>query len=516
MSQTLVTTRNGLSTGGRRHLLRSITVLFIAGSCFGQPTVSLSPTSGPPTRYVLVTGSGFAPNTAVDIYFQTHDEALAITDNSGSFSQIAIRTPASALPGKYWVSAVQRSTGTGAQAPFQVHTNWAQSQFSANHTGLNPYENVLNPSNVGNIDLRWSYPFGVPVWTSPAVANGVVYVGSVSYVPYNLTVSALSASTGALLWNYIAGGQTYAPALANGVAYVTSTDGSVNALNAGTGALLWKYTTGGPIQYSATVASGVVYVGSNDGNVYALSAATGTLQWSYNTRNLLPITSPAVANGVVYFASWNSTLYALNAGTGAPLWVYGFGNNVIPSSAAVASGIVYVGASNGFIYALNAGTGALLWGYPVSGAGQFITSPAVANEVVYVGSQDGNIYALNAGTGAFLWNYTTYGPVYGSPVVANGVVYVGSDDYNVYALNATTGALLWLYPTGSTIYVSSPAVANGIVYVGSGDGNVYAFSQIGAAQQEAAPTPNLKQLRPDFSLKVSSPVTVLPDADDGN
>jgi len=135
---------------------------------------------------------------------------------------------------------------------------------------------------------------------------------------------------------------------------------------------------------------------------------------------------------------------------------------------------------------------------------------------VYAGSQDGNIYALNAGTGALLWNYTTYGPVYGSPVVANGVVYVGSDDSNVYALNASTGALLWLYPTGSSFFTSSPAVANGIVYIGSGDGYVYAFSQIGAAQQEPAPTPNLEQLRPDFSLKVSSPVTALPDADDGN
>lgn len=96
------------------------------------------------------------------------------------------------------------------------------------------------------------------------------------------------------------------------------------------------------------------------------------------------------------------------------------------------------------------------------------------------------------------------------------MVYAGSDDYNVYALNASTGALLWLYPTGSTIDISSPAVANGIVYVGSGDGNVYAFSQIGAAEQEAVQKTSLKQLRPDFSLKVSSPVTALPDPDDGN
>ena len=58
------------------------------------------------------------------------------------------------------------------------------------------------------------------------------------------------------------------PAVANGVVYVGSTDNNIYALNAGTGALLWKYTTGA-VQSSPAVANGVVYVGSTDGNVYA-------------------------------------------------------------------------------------------------------------------------------------------------------------------------------------------------------------------------------------------------------
>ena len=55
------------------------------------------------------------------------------------------------------------------------------------------------------------------------------------------------------------------PAVANGVVYVGSYDRHVYALNAGTGALLWKYQTGGS---SPAVANGVVYVGWEDG-VYA-------------------------------------------------------------------------------------------------------------------------------------------------------------------------------------------------------------------------------------------------------
>jgi len=79
------------------------------------------------------------------------------------------------------------------------------------------------------------------------------------------------------LWRYRTGFYVYSsPAVANGVVYVGSTDNNIYALNAGTGALLWKYTTGA-VQSSPAVANGVVYVASEDYNVYALNASTGAL-----------------------------------------------------------------------------------------------------------------------------------------------------------------------------------------------------------------------------------------------
>jgi outer membrane protein assembly factor BamB len=54
------------------------------------------------------------------------------------------------------------------------------------------------------------------------------------------------------------------PAVANGVVYVGSEDDNVYALEASTGALLWNYNTGANIFYaSPTVANGVVYSGSD-------------------------------------------------------------------------------------------------------------------------------------------------------------------------------------------------------------------------------------------------------------
>ena len=57
-------------------------------------------------------------------------------------------------------------------------------------------------------------------------------------------------------------GAVSSPAVANGVVYVGSADHNVYALNAGTGAKLWSYTAGGVSDSSPAVANGVVYVGS--------------------------------------------------------------------------------------------------------------------------------------------------------------------------------------------------------------------------------------------------------------
>ncbi len=92
------------------------------------------------------------------------------------------------------------------------------------------------------------------------------------------------------------------PAVVNGVVYVGAADGNVYALNASTGAKLWSYATGGEVESSPAVANGVVYVGSDDDNVYALNASTGAKLWSYTTGSIVD-SSPAVANGVVYIGS---------------------------------------------------------------------------------------------------------------------------------------------------------------------------------------------------------------------
>ena len=349
-----------------------------------SPGLVLSRSTGPPTATMTVSGAGFGAFEAVDVYFDTTDEVLASATGTGTFGPIPLSVPASAMPGTHWITAVGRHTGFSAQVPFIVQTDWASFRYSARHKGSNPYENVLNPGNVAGIDRDWSYTTGNKVFSSPAVAGGVVYVGS-----YDCNLYALSAATGALVWKFTTGNAAvcYAvyssPAVAGGVVYVASSDGTVYALNAATGAKLWSYTAGGLVISSPAVANGVVYVGSYDDNVYALNAATGALLWKFTTGSYV-LSSPAVANGVVYASSLDGNVYALNAATGIKLWNYTTGGPIGDSSPAVAGGVVYAGSSDGNVYALNAATGVKLWNYTTGNAVD--SSPAVAGGVVYAGS----------------------------------------------------------------------------------------------------------------------------------
>src|ERR1035437_9480736 len=132
------------------------------------------------------------------------------------------------------------------------------------------------------------------------------------------------------------------PAVADGVVYVGSFDRKLYAFSAQTGQTIWSAATGNYIQSSPAVASGVVYLGSADNNLYAFNAATGQRIWTAGTYRSV-LSSPAVANGVVYVGSYDGKLCAFNATTGQTIWSAATGES-IPSSPAVANGVVYVGS----------------------------------------------------------------------------------------------------------------------------------------------------------------------------
>lgn len=177
---------------------------------------------------------------------------------------------------------------------------------------------------------------GAKVWNLTAVSAGSGRIGAVvGGVVYAVggNAYALNAATGAIIWNYTTGnpntaGNVYSsPAVANGKVYIGVYNGNVYCLNAATGALMWNYTTGSNIHSSPAIAGDVVYIGSDDGNLYALNASTGTKMWNYTIQPILDergsprylYASPAIANGIIYMGSADGDVYALGAASNTTL-----------------------------------------------------------------------------------------------------------------------------------------------------------------------------------------------------
>ncbi len=314
----------------------------------------------------------------------------------------------------------------------------------------------------------WAFACRDQVFSSPAVVDGAVYIGSNDAHLY-----AIDAVTGQPRWRYQTGGSvTSSPAVADGLVYVGCNDSQLYAVNAATGQPVWTFRTGGVMHSSPAVADGVVYIGCRDHNLYAVDATTGTERWRFTGGDWFN-SSPTVYGGGVYIGCRDKNIYALDIATGRPRWHFTTASTV-DSSPAVSGETLWIGADDHNVYALNTVTGTLNWQFTADNG--VVSTPLLVERVVYVGSDDGNLYALDASTGRSRWRFSTDNGIRSSPAVANDLVYVGSRDRYVYAVEAVTGKLRWRYATGAPVDDSSPAVVNGLVYIGSLDSRVYALN----------------------------------------
>jgi len=348
----------------------------------------------------------------------------------------------------------------------------AQATFHGNIARTGVYE-TSGPAQLRG--AKWTFKTDGPIIGSPAVANGVVFIGSIDGNVY-----AVDQETGKQKWKFktLASRQvTSSPAVANGVVYFGGFDGVCYALEAETGKLKWTFLTeyerrfeakrlhGYPPGYqtipdswdlytsSPAIFNGRVYFGSGDGNVYALDAQTGVPQWKFATGDIVHA-SPAIAGNTLYIGSWDSYLYALDADTGQEKWRFKTGEDSFmhnqqgfQSSPAVADGMVYVGCRDGHLYAVDALTGRKKWDYPTS-KGWVNSTPAVRDGVIYAGTSDGyRFFALDARTGRLKFTLDAKGAVFSSPAVAGDLAYVGVSNGRLLAVDTKSGKQAWDFQT---------------------------------------------------------------------
>ncbi|GHO63959.1 hypothetical protein KSC_028510 [Ktedonobacter sp. SOSP1-52] len=147
--------------------------------------------------------------------------------------------------------------------------------FDAAHTHWNPGEKILSLQNIKHLAPLWSFATGsdpyLPIVSSPAVANGVVYIGTYDGKLYAFDANCRNQCQP--LWSFLTGGDiASSPAVANGMVYVGSVDGKLYAFDASCRNQcqpLWSFLTGRSVNSSPAVANGMVYVGSYEGKLYA-------------------------------------------------------------------------------------------------------------------------------------------------------------------------------------------------------------------------------------------------------
>ena len=321
---------------------------------------------------------------------------------------------------------------------------------------------------------KWSFHTGGMVISSPAVVEGMAYVGSTDGNFYTV-----DAGTGKERWKFeVKSRITSSPAVSAGVIYFGAYDGNFYALDSTRGKLRWKFQTGGERRFTAkhlhgvqpagetapdpfdcylsspAVWNGTVYFGSGDGNVYALDAMSGALRWKFQTGDVVHA-SPAIADGTVFIGSWDTYFYALDAGTGQQKWRFKTGDDSeihnqvgIQSSAAVVDGTVYFGCRDSHLYALDEKSGEKKWALSTEGS-WVVASPAVRGNKVYVTTSDSSLLmTLNAGSGA-IENKMGFDHwyVFSSPAVAGGTLYVGSTQGKVTAVDLATFKVAWSFET---------------------------------------------------------------------
>jgi outer membrane protein assembly factor BamB len=244
------------------------------------------------------------------------------------------------------------------------------------------------------------------------------------------------------VWKFETGDVVHtSPAVVDGVVYIGSWDRNMYALNASTGALIWKFQTGDDqkihnqigITSSAAVADGVVLFGCRDGHFYAVDAKTGEKKWAEDNKMGWVIASPAVKDGVVYFPTSDGTQFkAITIATGALVWRT-VNKAVSFSSPAIAGDVVYFGAHDGWLRGLDLRTGTVRYEFQTDGnkanAAKYVLPDGKLNSPVIYSSLPGL-----EGTFAGIDRMHSLGSILSSPVIANGIAYFGSTDGTLYAV----------------------------------------------------------------------------------
>ena len=409
-----------------------------------------------------------------------------------------------AVPLVVWWVLQPVGGSTSALDPIVAVGNWPTFHADAARTGK------ADLSGVGSdVELVWKYRDASildrrPFASSPALAGDRVLIGS-----DNFNLYCLSLEDGVPLWTFEAQHPIFSsPVVFDGRVYVGeglhyTQDAKLYCLDVVTGKVIWDFQTTSHTESTPAVSNGKVYFGAGDDGLYCLDAETGRLKWRFPDAHVDG--GPLVHDGCLYFGSGYDTkaLFCVDANSGQLVWKKDFAVPVW-GAPALADGKLFVGIGNGNFeesdehpqgaaLCLDPETGKEAWRFDKVTDG-VLTSIAVSDNRAVFGSRDGGCYALDATTGQLVWRTDIEVPILSSPAIAGKHVFLGTDDGLLFCLDLKDGHEVWSYDTNDDLMVfgdsdgriqSSPAVVQGQVIFGSSNGNVYCLAGRGVGFQPA-------------------------------
>jgi len=311
----------------------------------------------------------------------------------------------------------------------------ADGKFLIIGQGLHPdYDSELVCIDTRKGSVKWLIDCPLHVESSPAIAGDIVVVGAgavedpSTHLPKAHSdpvkdknpgyVLAARISTGEVIWKHVLSDPESSPAVAGGVVYIGSgVNGSAVAalrLNetdeqlkaAGKSRRIWKTATAYPATGAITLTDDMVLVGCGNGDyVYQASDAAGAVM-------------------------------ALDKKTGEVLWSQAMPDGVL-GPIAVRGRTAIVPVRNGEIVALDIAAAddasRVIWKAVARKGARALAGPALTETNVYVVTHDGYLIVMDAKTGAVVESvYINADPgemgmSIASPLIANGRVYVGSE-----------------------------------------------------------------------------------------
>jgi outer membrane protein assembly factor BamB len=351
--------------------------------------------------------------------------------------------------------------------------------------------------------LVWSVKLGSGNSRSGRIsAASIVAGGQVFAMDQANQVSAISAQTGAILWqtnlraefdgSTLSGGGL---ATSGGRVFATTGFGEVVAIDAASGNILWRQRLDGVISGAPTVGGDSVYVMTRDGSSTALNTATGRILWQAEgtdkSTGMLGAGTPATDGTMVYLPFGTGQIQAVDR-AGVVKWMgavagqrlgvayAGFGD--VTGSPVIANGVLFAGSSAGRMVALDAQTGNRIWSAD-QGA---MNAPLVVGGSLFVVNDQSRLLRMDARDGTVIWQqpmpyFTTSRPnrikaitPHFGPVLAGGRLIVVSGDGVMRMFDPVSGAMTGQVDLPSAA-ASAPALAGGALFVMGANGQLHAF-----------------------------------------